>query len=224
MGFQNARGITRGDNPAEEVLEAASDYQLSLFGIAESNCEWNKELETAVTAATRKRFGNGFITCASTSRKNHGYLPGGVMQLARGNICGRKTSKGTDKYGRYSWMKFDGKNEQKLIIVTAYRVTQKKGTPQTPNCNTAYWQQVQAMIKDGKVDPDPRTQILTDLSRFMNGQRAEGYEVFLMIDANDDWEETNSPLKKFMEDNLLNDVHHTVVDAMPATTRIGSSW
>ena len=33
------------------------------------------------------------------------------------------------------------------------------------------------MIKDGKVDPDPRTQILTDLSRFMNGQRAEGYEV-----------------------------------------------
>ena len=53
VGFQNAHGISRWPNPAEEVIEAATKYQLGIFGIAESNCAWNEDLKIAVTAAVK---------------------------------------------------------------------------------------------------------------------------------------------------------------------------
>ena len=72
--------------------------------------------------------------------KKKGYLPGGEMQLIRGNISGRHIKINGDKYGRYMWMKLGRKNDNKLSIITAYRVVQEKGTQSSSeNCNTSYW-------------------------------------------------------------------------------------
>ena len=83
-----------------------------------------------------------------------------------------------------------GKNDNKLCIITAYRVCQTKGTtPNSPDSITAYWQQVQAMIKDGKVNPDPRAQVFTDLTKLISEKKSAGCEVIVMMDANEDWDE-----------------------------------
>ena len=224
LGFQNAHGISRWPNPVEEVIETALKYQLGIFGIAESNCAWNEDLKMAVTAAVKQQFGNGAISCASSKLRREGYLPGGVMQMVRGSSAGRQVKSGSDKYGRYSWAEMTGKNDSKLCTITAYRVCQEKGTtPKSPDSTTAYWQQVQGMIRDGRLNPDPRTQVLTDLTTFINEKKEEGCEVILMMDANDDWEEHNSKLATFIDENVLIDVHHNMLTHLPPTTRQSSN-
>ena len=78
------------------------------------------------------------------------------------------------------------------------------------------------MIKDGHEDPDPRNKVLTDLTKFMNNCKDDGYEVILGIDANEAMEVNESKIKKFMEVNGLHDIHHTLVKDLPTTTRVGS--
>ena len=84
------------------------------------------------------------------------------MQLIRGSSAGRHIRNGRDRYGRFLWIDIQGKNDKKACIITAYRALDCQALKATPH--TAYWQQVTAMIKDGYVDPDPRNQILKDLS------------------------------------------------------------
>jgi hypothetical protein len=127
IGFQNVHGISRGLNPAEEFIIVMNDYHLDIYGGAEVNCDWNDELKCQVNAHAQKKFGNSLLSTASTKFKSkHGYLPGGVMQLARGEIISRQAQQGSDPIGRYTWQRFSSKKDQKLCIITAYRVSQHK--------------------------------------------------------------------------------------------------
>ena len=122
------------------------------------------------------------------------------MQLIRGKATGRHMESGTDKLGRYSWMTLHGSNAKKLCIITAYRVVQGKGsTPKSRESTTAHWQQVKAMIKEGKEAPDPRQQIMTDLTKFINNKRDDGCEIILMTDANESSTNEGSKWKIFLE-------------------------
>ena len=63
------------------------------------------------------------------------------------------------------------------------------------------------MIKQGIEEPDPRNQVLKDLTTVIRKKREEGCEVILTMDAN---ESTNNPRGKFstfIQDNLLHDIH-----------------
>ena len=131
--------------------------------------------------------------------------------MIRGNPAGRHHSRGTDPLGRYSWNTLRGSNDKLLCIITAYRVCQRKGT--SPNFNpkrsppkTAHWQQTMALIDHGINNPDPRSQILTDLTSFMNKKREEKCEIVLMMDANEDLD-PGSDMAKFIADNSLEDIH-----------------
>ena len=101
VAFQNARGITRWPDPANEVISAAAEYGIGIFGVAEPNCAWDENMTAAVNAAAKKAFGCGFISPASMPSKKKGYLPGGIMQLIRGNVAGRHEKSGKDRYGQY---------------------------------------------------------------------------------------------------------------------------
>ena len=222
VGFQNANGIERGRHPADDVISTAKEFHLDIFGIAEPNVAFDDEITSRINAAIKQSFGSGLISPASISSSKTGYLPGGTLQVTRGTMVGRQEISGGSKLGSFSWTKFQGKKE-KLVVITAYRVTQKKGAKATSgNCNTAYWQQVKAMVKDGKEKPDPRNQVLSDLTHFIDKAKLEGYEILLMLDANESIEERGSKFTKFVERNSLHDIHETIMSDLPSTTRLGS--
>ena len=78
------------------------------------------------------------------------------------------------------------------------------------------------MIKKGVVNPNPRSQVLTDLTALIKTKRRPGCEIMLMMDVNND----NSPgtqWGKFTKDNTLYNVHKTLVSQRPATTRYNSN-
>mmetsp|Transcript_11381 Transcript_11381/g.24278 ORF Transcript_11381/g.24278 Transcript_11381/m.24278 type:complete len:216 (+) Transcript_11381:1201-1848(+) len=168
IAFQNARGIQRGKNPAEDVMEVMSDYDISVLGIAEPNCVINDNIKTNINARMKKMFGRGHASGSSMPRKQPGYLPGGILQFIQGNSAGRHVSSKSDKYGRFTWMNLHGKNNSKLCIITMYRVVQTYGTqPHDVESNTAYWQQVKVLIKEGKHRANPREEVLKSLSKLI---------------------------------------------------------
>jgi len=137
FAFQNVCGIDKGLDPAPEVLEATSIYDISIFGIAEPSTVFDDSITHTIDAKIKKQFGRGFI---SGEGRKSGYNPGGIMQLIRGRATGRHMASGTDKLGRYSWMTLRGSNTKKLCVVTAYRVVQGKGsTPKYRESTTAHW-------------------------------------------------------------------------------------
>ncbi|KAL7546462.1 hypothetical protein ACHAWF_009794, partial [Thalassiosira exigua] len=213
-------GIDRGPAPAEDALDSHQNYGLSVFGIAEPNCGFDDKTVSLINAALTRDHGRGYAVCGSTSNKP-GYTPGGIMQMVTGSIAGRPGGRGCDPMGRFAWTKFHGKGDARLCVITAYRVVQKKGTPFDGNSNTAYKQQVESMLRQGKIDPDPRSQVLKDLSTFMAELRQEGYEVWLMMDANEANIEGNA-LSKFVRKNYLHDPHEQNA-SRPTTTRMGST-
>ena len=195
----------KGDGCARIAFQ---NSDIDIFGITEPNVAFTESFVSAVNGLVKKAFGRGHITYATMPNKKRGYHPGGILQLAQGTASARSTKHGGDKYGRYAWEEFHRKNNNKLCIITAYRVTQKKGTqPRSMDSNTVYWQQVQAMMNDGSVSPDPRNQILKDLTRFIQSKQAEGCEILLMMDANEDINAKSSKLGKFVKNNALIDIH-----------------
>ena len=223
IAFQNARGISHGKHPAMNVIDSADEYGISIFGVAETNRTIDESMATDITAQAQKRFGNGLITHATMEGSKPGYNPGGVMQLTRGSAVGRKHLTWSDRYGRITMTTYTGKNEKELAIITAYRVSQKKGTPpRVPECKTAYWQQVTQFTKEGISDPDPRNQVLADLTKVIAMHRDKGREIIVMLDANESTTESNSGIAKFLDRNSLIDVHDETLAVKPITTRIGS--
>ena len=89
-------------------------------------------------------------------------------------------------------MRLGGKNDNKLCVITAYRVVQGNGTqPISGSCNISYWQQVKVFINNGAVNPDPCNQVLQGLTTFTDEQKLEGHGIILMMDANEAAEAKN---------------------------------
>ena len=66
IAFQNARGIEYDlRRPASELIEATTVNNISIYGIAEPNCSFDRELTWSINTALKKARGTGFITHAS---------------------------------------------------------------------------------------------------------------------------------------------------------------
>ena len=93
------------------------------------------------------------------------YQPGGTAMILRGNCCGRLYRRGSDPLGRITWMALHGKGAGCIIIVTAYRVCKNKGITACPD--TAYMREWEALREQGNLDPDPRNQVLNNISKLL---------------------------------------------------------
>lgn len=130
----------------------------------------------------KREFGLGFISHSSMPTKNG---LGGTMQLIRGSSAGRHIRNGRDRYGRFSWIDIQGKNDKKACIITAYRVTQSKGTrlsalKATPHIGNKWqqWLKMDMWIRT----PEIRSWRIS-LTKFMDSKQEQGYEMLLMIDG-----------------------------------------
>ena len=106
------------------------------------------------------------------------------MLTAVGPQQGRIQNSGSDPWGRFAWFTMRGTRDEGILVISAYRVSQAKGTKSGPM--TAYSQQINEMIKEGDLNLDPRTRLLDDLRSLITDWRKKGFRPILMMDANDD--------------------------------------
>ena len=155
LAVHNTNGFhsDRARKGAEEI-DAMETLGIDLLGLTETNVNWKNELKNEVAAWVRLAFGTGSTVMASAPSNAKHYLPGGVAMMAKGKIEGRITRRVPDSLGRYTYMALKGKTNTGILVVTVYRVCQKKGTKTGPD--TAYMQQHVAMREAGIKNPDLR--------------------------------------------------------------------
>lgn len=218
IAFQNIHGITdlRGYEVPSEV-EAIEELEIDLMGMAETNRPWSLQQKAAYDAYMNKRFRSSrtMYTAAPARDYDLRYQPGGNLLTANGEITARINGRGSDKMGRFCWYTLQGKRDEGVLIIVAYRVCQEKGN--NPGPMTSYQQQYVALREAGVSDPNPRKQILTDLRLLIQEKREKGYRPILMIDANGDYTSgDDTGLKGFIMDAGLSDPYH---DRFPEPTR-----
>ena len=109
--------------------------------------------------------------------------------------------------GRWSVIRLQGKGNRKLAIICGYRPV--KTEMRTTGSSTVYRQQWNHMRALGNENPEPRSQFLKDLTKYIKSLRDDNHEILLMLDANESTGEKNSHINRFFTDCGLSDLHAT---------------
>lgn len=224
IAFQNIRGITRNEDLPVE-LDAMHELGIDIMGMSETNCPWTPQSRTEYDLFMKEIFGPSrtiYSSAPATSDSN--YQPGGTLLTIHGNSVGRIAASGTDPWGRFCWTQLRGRRDEGVVIISAYRVCQSQSTT-TAGPYTAYQQQYTLMREAGIVAPDPRQQLLKDLTSLISSQRDAGFRPILMMDANGDYRASSNKdksLEQFLVDNNLGDPFYEKFRLNPRTYAFGS--
>ena len=93
--------------------------------------------------------------------------------------------------GRWSWITIKG-HQCNIQIISAYRPCYSQGPETVYAQHTRYFHRTQ-------INPDPRQQILTDLTDALSTWTQQGDLIILCIDANDDTR--NATISQFLDSN-----------------------
>ena len=209
--FQNINGIKpdKDFEHAEYLGSQIAQSGASFIGFAETNIDWNKPVSREkIFNKIRSHTGPLTMATKSSIRSTESeYQPGGTCTMAFGpwrSRCQRDCD--NSGMGRWTILKVQGRHDRKLAVITAYRVCQQRIEQATgKKAFTQQWSIMRDILKIQ--NPDPRKQLLTDLSIELSRLRKEGYEILLQIDANESTDSVNSALHTFMRNNKLLDLH-----------------
>ena len=185
-----------------EEIDVMDTLGIDVMALGETNRNLSHDQRITLNAMMRLKFGHGITASASCKNKEIGYLPGGTAMLARGRVSGRIEKRVSDELGRFNYMTFRGKDDTGVIMINMYRVCQKKGSKTGPD--TAYMQQIEGLREKGIKNPDPRSQIFTDVTEIIKEWAELGYHPMVMGDMNADYNDED--FKKFIQENGLNDL------------------
>jgi hypothetical protein len=120
------------------------------------------------------------ITSESDIRYENDYKPGGTITAIVGKWQSRILENGTGPSGLGHWSYFRiSSNKRNLIIVTAYKPLKTQG-PHTA------WTQQWMMLRETNRNPDPVKSFCDDLATETKKWVDKGYEIILMINANEE--------------------------------------
>ena len=186
----------------------------SIIGLQETNKNWNCYDATIgrIKQSIQRRWPGSKLTTAHCSEDVfHGpSQPGGVAQMILRQLTARVIKHGKDPYGRFTWHETMLDGTRNLLVVTAYRVSQRRIKGCGPT--TSIMQQWRQLRAKGIDNPNLQQQMLDDLATFLKPHIQAGNEVILMIDANDSIE--SRPMDEFM-DSL--DLWDLMADFLPTT-------
>jgi hypothetical protein len=219
LGFQNVHGthLTPSLHGMEET-DAMLSLQLDVLGLAETNLSWTHENKMTLKSIIDLAFGGtGRCIAASCPFERTYYQPGGSAMISRGNGAGRIHEQGSDSFGSFVWSAYRGKEGLGVIVFSAYRVCQTKGT--RAGVDTLKTQQYLAMREAGDRSPDPRNNIFHRMTEVISEWEQKGYHPIVMLDANSDLRD--SAMNQFMIRHglrdLINDYHHDTQGPPPRT-------
>jgi hypothetical protein len=116
--------------------------------------------------------------------------PGGTLTLIANNWTSRIIERGVDPFGlgRWSYFTLIGKGNIKVMIITAYRVSQEYLS--SIGHKTSAMQQFRTLSQHMRAveltsNPRPRYQFIIDLQAWLQELINKSYEVILCIDANE---------------------------------------
>jgi hypothetical protein len=162
IAYQNIRGITRNEHiPAE--IEAMQELGIDIMGMLETNCPWTSQTKEEYDLIMKEVFGTSRTTYSSAPAPTTStYQPGGTLLTINGHTTGRVAKSGSDPWGHFCWYQLQGRRDEGISIICAYRVCQS--TLGVAGPLTAYQQQYSLIRASGVAAPNPRQHVLTDIT------------------------------------------------------------
>jgi hypothetical protein len=131
------------------------------------------------------------------------YKPGGTAIIAQGNATGRITFQDNDKYGRWSYLHLQGKEDRTISYITVYQVCKK---PTNLQSITAYHQQETAFRREQRKNTAPRHNFRHDLIRFITSLQTRDNLIILAGDFNEHILDNNTSLQQISQQCQLVDI------------------
>jgi hypothetical protein len=218
FAFQNIHGATlqSGVQVAPEI-DALLDWDINIMGMSETNRPWTPKQKSVYDYMMDLCFSSSRTIYTSAAPPDHLFtsLPGGNLLTINGHTTGRICGRGSDPLGRFCWTTLRGRQDEGVIVITAYRVCHE--SYHNPGSFTAYQQQFTGLLKAGHSNPSPRRQILTDLLSLMRTHRAKGFRPILMMDANGDYRGDDKYFASFVDEAGLDDPFYDKFQISPPT-------
>lgn len=224
FAFQNIHGIAKTYGLAvSPEIEMMDQWNVSVMGLAETNRPWTAKQKSEYDFMMQSHFQSSrtLYTAAPAQSHDTTYQPGGNLMTINGRTTGRIYDYGLDRMGRFCWYALRGKRDEGVLVIVAYRVCHKASD--NPGPFTAFQQQYTSLQKAGVMHPNPRKQILDDMTTLITQKRAEGLRPILMMDANGDYRNgKDTELRDFITTNNLCDPFYDKFKISPPTYVYGS--
>jgi hypothetical protein len=178
--FQNINGI-KDETNWTQIIHTMKDLNIDIVGFAEINKSMSEFSKQRWKGIIQKQFYLSRFTHSESSIKfDSEYKPGGTLTTVMGKWQARISEMGQDKckLGRWSYVKLSSKKSN-LIIITAYRPCKSNGP------TTTWMQQWTLLRESGLIAPDPVKIFYQDLEKELQAWTKSGYEILLMLDANE---------------------------------------
>ena len=183
---KNPRGFCFEDGKDDKItagIEYFHDAKVGAILAQETNTDWKQH-------KTREKLRNKLFkywkhqnittSVSDTKARISTYLPGGTATAILGKWSSRIMATGSDKrQGRWPWERLQGNTDDKgkcinIQLINAYRVCQKQVTD---GSFTSYMQQYTVQQSEGNPTPYPRTQVIVDLTKFIQECKDQGDEI-----------------------------------------------
>ena len=122
----NVNGLSPRDDQCEvrNFALALEDKSISLFGIQETNRNFERlhlseSFHRAIKGVSTHH--HGVVSSAKIAWPND-YQPGGTAVSVRNKWATRFLKKGSDDFGRWSWLTLTGRGTTKITFISGYRV------------------------------------------------------------------------------------------------------
>jgi len=130
------------------VAAAMKLYCINTICLQETNTKWDDNIHCSVCQALRKTHPRVLLSTSSSTEPSNfetEYQPGGTAIIVTGSNTARILTHGQDPrgMGRWAYIEMLGKNQRKIIIVSAYRFGPQEATI---GSNTIYTQQYHILL------------------------------------------------------------------------------
>jgi len=184
----------------------------------ETNVNWNpailhqiRQILLAVLPQRAK-----IVVSQSKEHSLANYKPGGMSTIVLGPHTTHAWMDSYDPHGlgRWSYLEFEGSNDQWIVFVTGYRSCNQ---PTQLGLTTYHNQQYRLLLEAGHVNPNPREKFLDDIILQIQNWRAQWKAVLVCMDANDDVCHMNlhKGIGRISTEMDLVDLHHLKFPNIP---------
>ena len=184
--YKNANSIKYNSRfPKLEVgREELVKENVDVVSLAEPGIGLSKSIFNKVVASLMPIKKRVTMETSSVDDGVQGPQQGGTLTAALGGLTGGVIEKGSDKLGRWSWIKIRGKKDKKLVIITGYRIcdSDSAGTRKVLD-------QMNRFTNQEKWAKEYREEYLEDLEKVILNFRRNNIEVLLCHDANQGFSE-----------------------------------
>ena len=187
--FQNVNSIDL-DKSGGDFHTICNDIQLTetdILMLAEPNiCHRHGNVQDILHRTAARELQHSLILLSSSKLKYRSYKkPGGTLMVTHGKTRGRVYQKGTDDYGRWSWLTLKGKTNT-VTIITLYQVGDSTDylTNTKKGCKTVRLQLYAMGLKDNRKGT-PRDVFLQDLTSFVTQKQELSHKIIICGDFNE---------------------------------------